>query len=131
MSDIIQFPEPERRSEMTDQDATAEPDETRSGGRYRVNLDSVLDCLMEDFDRGVVFESFDKAKEYARQAFQRVPDLPVRAVKGRGVLRGSGPRLVGAGFREDRGRRPTGLPKSKIRTSRCHRYLFGCRTNVV
>jgi hypothetical protein len=40
--------------------------------KYQVNLDSVLDCQVDSFDHGVVFEAFGEAKEYALDAFESV-----------------------------------------------------------
>ena len=49
--------------------------EVQSGPvKYQVNLDSVLDCQMEDFEHGVVFKDFGEAKEYAVTAFESVID---------------------------------------------------------
>jgi hypothetical protein len=42
--------------------------------KYKVDLNSVLGCQMDDYDPVVVCEDFDKAKEYALDAFKTVID---------------------------------------------------------
>lgn len=42
--------------------------------KYQVNVDSVLDCQMEDYDDNVQCETFAEAKEYALDAFETVID---------------------------------------------------------
>ena len=37
--------------------------------KCQVNLDSALDCQMDDFDHWVVFEKFTEAKEFAFDVF--------------------------------------------------------------
>jgi hypothetical protein len=39
---------------------------------YRVHLDSVLDCQMDDYDHNVDYETFQEAKTYALDAFEIV-----------------------------------------------------------
>jgi hypothetical protein len=42
--------------------------------KYKVDLNSVLGCQMEDFDYNVVCDDFAQAKEYAVDAFEMVID---------------------------------------------------------
>jgi hypothetical protein len=42
--------------------------------KYKVDLNSVLGCQMDEYDPVVVCEDFDKAKEYALDAFETVID---------------------------------------------------------
>jgi hypothetical protein len=42
--------------------------------KYKVDLNSVLGCQMEDFDYNVVREDFSEPKEYALDAFDQVID---------------------------------------------------------
>jgi hypothetical protein len=42
--------------------------------KYQVNLDSVLDCQMDEYDHGVVCDDFGSAKSYALDAFETVID---------------------------------------------------------
>ena len=42
--------------------------------RYRVNLDSVLDCQMDDYNYNVKCKDFAEAKEFVLDAFETVID---------------------------------------------------------
>jgi hypothetical protein len=42
--------------------------------KYKVDLNSVLGCQMDDFDDNVVCDNFGEAKEYALDAFEQMID---------------------------------------------------------
>ncbi len=47
---------------------------TPIAAKYQVNVDSVLDCQMEDYECSVKCKDFDEAKKYALDAFETVID---------------------------------------------------------
>ncbi len=42
--------------------------------KFQVNVDSVLDCQMEDYEFNVTCDHFDEAKKYALDVFETVID---------------------------------------------------------